>query len=584
GIPLQDVSCSSHEVDIKFNENSSAQIDLKSSDKIRGNKDFILHYRLTGNKIQEGLMLYEGEDKQGYFLMMLQPPKTVAPTDLPGREYIFIMDVSGSQSGFPLEVSKELMKNLLTGLRPKDVFNVMVFEGRAGFMSETAMKATPENITKAVEFVDKQNAGGATQMLSAIKKAMTFPKTENFSRTFAISTDGYISMEPEVFEYIKNNLGEANFFAFGIGTSVNRLIIEGIAHAGMGEQFVVTKKEEAAATAEKFKTYISNPVLTNIKINYGGFGVSDVVPLNVPDVFALRPIIVFGKYKGAPSGNITVSGINASGKYSKTINVASAKAGKENSALKYLWARHTIRGYELDGKIRNDRKKEITQLGLEYGLLTEYTSFVAVDSEIRNQGGKQDSIAQPLPLPEGVSNNALMFTARKQQMQQANSYKSMSDEKIIVREQYKKMAVEKKTESIKEYKVAKESNSIQRSSDNEIKTIAVADTVSKVEEVAEKVEVMPEFPGGQDSLQKFLRENIKYPKSAKDAKIEGTVYIRFTVGKDGTIKNVVLVKGQNQDLANEALRVVKLMPKWKPGMQTGKVVAVLYTMPVKFKL
>ena len=106
-------------------------------------------------------------------------------------------------------------------------------------------------------------------------------------------------MEPRVFQLIRDNLGAANLFAFGIGTSVNRHLIEGMARAGLGETFVVLNPGEAAKQAAKFRQYIANPVLTNIKVAYEGFSASEVEPQALPDLFAMRPLTLLGKYRGS---------------------------------------------------------------------------------------------------------------------------------------------------------------------------------------------------------------------------------------------------------------------------------------------
>ena len=111
-----------------------------------------------------------------------------------------------------------------------------------------------------------------------------------------------MTVEEEVFDLIRNSLGRANMFAFGIGSSVNRHIIEGMAHVGMGEAFVITKPEEAPAQAERFRAMIQTPVLTGIQVRFEGFDVYDVEPPQVPDLFAERPVVVFGKWRGKPKG------------------------------------------------------------------------------------------------------------------------------------------------------------------------------------------------------------------------------------------------------------------------------------------
>ncbi len=408
GMPIREMVCSSHAVDVRYEDPSRAVATLASTDQYRGNKDFILKYRLAGERIESGLLLYQGED-ENFFLLMAQPPKRVSEADIPPREYIFIVDVSGSMHGFPLEISKKLLKDLIGGLRPTDSFNVLLFSGGSQLMSERSLPATPENVRKAVDLIDHQKGGGGTELLPALRRALALPRSEQSARTMIIATDGYVTVETEAFDLIRNQLGDASFFPFGIGTSVNRFLMEGMARAGSGEPFVVTNPNEAPAIAEKFRQYVQSPLLTRIKLDFDGFEAYDVEPASVPDVFAERPVIVFGKWRGQPKGTILLRGTSGRQSYEQKIDVASVKPLTTNAALRSLWARSVItRLSDYNILQRSDQRiAEVTDLGLKYSLLTAYTSFVAIDSQVRRTEGDLTTVDQPLPLPEGVSNFAV---------------------------------------------------------------------------------------------------------------------------------------------------------------------------------
>ncbi|MFH1336984.1 MAG: AgmX/PglI C-terminal domain-containing protein, partial [Candidatus Zixiibacteriota bacterium] len=397
-----------HKVHITYNGPSMATVKLDPSEQQGGNRDYILRYRLDGNQIQSGLLLYEGE-RENFFLFMMQPPERVTKQEIPGREYIFIVDVSGSMNGFPLEISKQLLKNLIGYLLPTDRFNVLLFSGGSSLMAGTSLPATSENINRALQMIDRQQGGGGTEILPAFRRALALPKPDGFSRTVVIATDGYVTVEEEVFDLIRKNLGEANVFSFGVGTSVNRHLIQGMARVGMGEPFIITRPEEAPSKAERLRTLIQSPVITQVKINFQDFTPYDVEPLSIPDVLAERPVIVFGKWRGQPLGKIILSGISGKGPYREVTDIHSAKPMKSNSAIRYLWARHRIALLSDYNMLRsNDQRiKEVTDLGLAYNLMTAYTSFVAVDTEVRNQNGQVTTVKQPLPLPQGVSDYAV---------------------------------------------------------------------------------------------------------------------------------------------------------------------------------
>jgi Ca-activated chloride channel family protein len=224
-----------------------------------------------------------------------------------------------------------------------------------------------------------------------------------------IATDGYVTVEEEAFDLIRKNLGDANMFTFGIGSGVNRHLLEGMARVGMGEPFVIAKPEEAREKADAFRKIIESPVLTKIKVDFGKFSVYDVEPFSIPDVFAERPVILFGKWRGKLTGKITISGITSSGPYLNKFDIQKERPLESNSALQYLWARHRISLLsDYNSLHQNDERiKEVTHLGLTYNLLTAYTSFVAIDTDVRLVNGKAVTVRQPLPLPEGVSDYAV---------------------------------------------------------------------------------------------------------------------------------------------------------------------------------
>ena len=408
GIPIQALSSPSHKVQVNYDKQGSADVQLKSGEHNAGDRDYILRYQLRGKTIESGLILHKG-DKENFFLLMSQPPKRVAAKNIPAREYIFVVDVSGSMHGFPLDTSKKLMVELLSNLRTSDSFNILFFSGGSSVLSEKSLPVTRNNINKAISMMERQRGGGGTRLLPAIKTAMALPAEESTSRSFVVVTDGYVSVETEAFDYIRNNLNNANFFSFGIGSSVNRFLIEGLAHAGQGEPFVITSPKEAISTALKFRQYIETPVLTHINLEFDGLDVYDVEPKTVPDLFAEKPLIIYGKWRGNAEGKIHISGQRGGSDYSESIDISTSKANNSTAALRYLWARQRIAQLGDYEKIRpdSDRQAEITNLGLSYNLLTAYTSFIAIDEVTVNPNGQNTKVKQPLPLPKGVSNLAV---------------------------------------------------------------------------------------------------------------------------------------------------------------------------------
>jgi Ca-activated chloride channel family protein len=525
GVPIRELFCPSHKVNAVYDGPNIAKVNLEKSETHGGNRDYVLRYRLSGDRIQSGLLLF-AEERENFFLLMMQPPKRVRTADIPGREYIFIVDVSGSMHGFPLEMSKKLLKDLIGNLRSSDRFNLLLFSGGSSVMSEQSVPATPENITRAMELINRQRGGGGTELLPALTRALKMPKPENFSRTFVIATDGYVTVEEEVFDLMRNNLGDANMFTFGIGTAVNRHLIEGMARVGMGEPFVISKPEEAPFRAEQFRAMIQSPVLTQIKVKFQDFAAYDVEPPAVPDILAERPVIVFGKWRGRPSGRITLSGISGQGPYTEVIHVANVSPSDENSSLRYLWARHRVALLSGYNRLRADDKRveEIMKLGLTYNLLTAYTSFVAIDTEVRNKDGNVMTVKQPLPLPQGVSDYAVGGSVVAQAYAPAAKASLPAEHEVSRRQEISKDKAE-------------------------LKSSIVQVTVS-------------EGLSGEEAVKVVKGNWPEIEKACSKTKLQGKATIILILNSEGKVKkiNVALGEGKNKETEKCIQEVVK---KWQ---------------------
>ena len=412
GMPLHEVASPSHRVGIDFRNAGEALVQIAADEPTPANRDFILRYRMAGGAIETGLLLdapaTAGGD--GHFLLLLEAPPRPAATMVPPRDFLFVVDVSGSMHGFPIDTTKVLLRELTLRLRPVDSFNVLLFAGDSRLLSPTSLPATPENVTAALAVLDQQQGGGGTELLAAMKRALAVPGDESKARIIAVVTDGYVDMEPELFDLVRANLGRSSLFAFGIGSSVNRHLLEGLARAGRGEPFVVTDPGKAEAVASSFREMIESPVLTGVKVAFDGWSVDELAPWPVPDVFARRPVVLAGRFRGEASGKIQVAGRSGDGEWHTEVDVAAASRLNSAGLIGRLWARQRIA--ELSDlqelKLDDARKAEVTQLGLRFNLLTKYTSFIAIDEVVRRVATEPlRTVVQPSLLPEGVSNLAV---------------------------------------------------------------------------------------------------------------------------------------------------------------------------------
>ncbi|MGA0571965.1 VIT and vWA domain-containing protein [Variovorax sp. VNK109] len=425
-IGIKEVASPSHDVRVSREGNGEgdrAAVTLKTTGWNENNRDFILDYRLAGDTVESGLLLHRGQGGgpegsplgENFFLAMIEPPKAVPSSVITPRDYIFVVDISGSMHGFPLDTAKAMLAELIGGLKPSDTFNVMLFAGSSRMLSPQSVPATRANINQALRTIDQYQGSGSTELMPALRRVYDEPRHADLSRTVVVVTDGYVTVESEAFALVRRNLSKANVFAFGIGSAVNRHLMEGLARAGMGEPFIITNASQAPAEAARFRRMIESPVLTSVKARFEGLDVYDVEPLQLPDVLGERPVIVFGKWRGEPRGQLVIEGRSAEGAHRQVLPVPTAStpgiaAAKDTQALRYLWARHRIATLSdqeaLDG--RGAQREEITALGLRYGLLTQYTSFLAVDRVVRNPAPHDAAgVDQPSPLPQGVGNLAV---------------------------------------------------------------------------------------------------------------------------------------------------------------------------------
>lgn len=409
GIPVLDITSPSHEIDVMPISATSAEVTLVEQAHIT-NRDFVLRYTLAGDEIQSGMLLQEGEgegEEENYFLLQMEPPARIEASSIASREYIFIIDTSGSMFGYPIDVSKALITELVEGLQPWEKFNVIFFAGGADVLSKHSLDANSGNIQKMKNMLGNFSGGGGTDLIKALKVADKIQIPDGYSRSVIAITDGYVSVAPETFRHIHENMGNANFFSFGIGNSVDRDLIEIIARAGYGESFVALNKKEAISQGKKMLDLIRYPLLTNINVEFEGFDAYDIQPFYVPDLFANKPLTITGKWQGDVKGKVIITGDTGAGEWTQSFDIGSSQT-LESRALEYLWARREVQQledlYSLEWNGDDELQELITRLGLKHSLMTKFTSFLAVDPENRAMEESPQVIQ-----PQFVSSNGFVL-------------------------------------------------------------------------------------------------------------------------------------------------------------------------------
>src|SRR5438132_11919801 len=410
GVPIDGLTSKTHDVNVERPDDHRAQITLKDLATIP-NKDFILRYDVAGAKISDAVLTHS-TSAGGFFTMILQPPERVTVEDVTPKELVFVLDTSGSMSGFPIEKAKETMKLALDNLYPYDTFNLITFSGDEHILFPEPVPATKENLAKAQAFLETRQGGGGTEMMKAIKASMDPSDKQDHVRIVCFMTDGYVGNDMEIIGEVQKH-PNARVFSFGIGSSVNRFLLDGMAKYGRGEVEYVGLNDDGSAAAKRFHERIRNPLLTDISIDWNGMPVSDVYPKTIPDLFGAKPVILSGKYSGNGEGVIRLKGRMSGHDFVREIPVDFSST-EQHDVLATLWARTRVddlmsqdfNGAQ-QGTMKVEVKEAITQLGLDYRLMTQFTSFVAVEEMIVTDGGQPRRVDVPIEVPEGVNRQAV---------------------------------------------------------------------------------------------------------------------------------------------------------------------------------
>jgi Ca-activated chloride channel family protein len=390
GVPIDSVTSTTHQIETARPDNHRATVRLKDQATIP-NKDFVFKYDVAGRRIEDALLSHR-TGNEGFFTFILQPPDSVTVEDVTPKELVFVLDTSGSMQGFPLSKAKETVNLALDHLYPQDTFNLITFSGYTKVLFERPVHATPENLRKAKKFLESRKSDGGTEMMKAIRAALEPSASAAQLRIACFMTDGQVGNDMEIIAEVQKHKS-ARVFSMGFGSAPNRFLLDKMAEYGRGEVEYVAENDDGSLAARRFFERVRNPLLTDISIEWGNLSVTDVYPQTIPDLFSARPVILSGRYTGGGSGLIRLKGRMAGQDFTRDISVNLPETEARNEVLTALWARRRIddlMGQDMSGmqsgQMRADLRESITSLGLQYRLMTQFTSFVAVEDRVATDG------------------------------------------------------------------------------------------------------------------------------------------------------------------------------------------------------
>ncbi len=402
GVEIEEVNAS-HGVDVTRDDERTAAVKLRNESTIP-NRDFVLDFRVAGERLKSNLLTHRDPDTgESYFTLMVIPPKDSTLVPRQAMEMVFVIDCSGSMSGQPLQQAKDAVRMALDRLDPNDTFQIIRFSDTASQFGTRPVPATERNLTQARRYLDGLSGQGGTQMINGVKSALDFPHDPSRFRFVTFMTDGYIGDERDILAAVHSRIGASRIFSFGVGDSVNRYLMERMADAGRGVVAYLGLNDSARDVMDGFFARVSRPALTDVDVDWGGMAVTDVYPPKLPDLFVGRPLVITGKYTG-DSKPVKVFG--SAGGERRTVMAADEKAGNAGASLGKIWARLRIADLANRQTWAGDPYGElgdaIRSTALRHQLVSNYTSFVAVDSSATTGGDHGVTVRQAVPVPNGV--------------------------------------------------------------------------------------------------------------------------------------------------------------------------------------
>ena len=409
GVPIEAIESPLHRIDVRRDGPRRARVRLRRGSEIP-NRDFVLRYQVGGEGVRSTHLVHRPEGNgDGYVTFVLVPPARVTAETAAPKEMIFVIDRSGSQMGAPLQKAKETMHWILDHMHPRDTFQVVSFSNSTQTLFDRPRLASPEMIRQARAHIDGLEANGGTMMADAVARVCATPADDNRLRIVTFMTDGYVGNDFEVLGMVQRLRGASRWFPFGTGNATNRFLLDHMARLGGGETEYVLLSEPGDVVAGKFWERIGSPVLTDVRVDFEGLDVVDVYPTAPADVWAERPLIVHARYRRAGHGRVVLRGFQGGRPYEQVLDVTLPEHHTGNAAIASMWARAKVEALMdrdlqalQSGIYPAPLQEEIVRVALAHRILTPFTSFVAVEDRVVNEGGISRTVQVPVEMPDGV--------------------------------------------------------------------------------------------------------------------------------------------------------------------------------------
>ena len=403
GFPLGDVKSQHHAVTIESPDPATRIIRLADG-PVPADRDFELTWKPSAEKAPSVGLFREHVGDADYLLAFVTPPSVEqAEQKPPPREVIFVIDNSGSMGGTSITQAKASLIYGLSRLQPNDRFNVIRFDHTMDMLFNDSVPADALHIARATSFVNALQAEGGTEMVPAMRAALTdYAKGDtNTLRQVVFLTDGEIGNEEQLFETINSMRGRSRIFMVGIGSAPNTYLMTRAAELGRGAFTHIGSVDQVADRMHDLFSKLENPAVTNLTAKFSD-AVADFTPAAIPDLYRGEPLVLAAKLDKL-KGSVEIKGRIGDRPWIVTLPLANAAEGK---GLSKLWARRKIGDAEIARTTRQlspeDADKAILSLALQHQLVSRLTSLIAVDKTPDRPEGQPLKVTDlPLNLPAG---------------------------------------------------------------------------------------------------------------------------------------------------------------------------------------
>lgn len=361
------------------------------------NKDFVLRFsRTEATQDFTVASTYDSSLATGYFYATIFPDSALlSGEERPNLDVVLMIDVSGSQSGWPLEKEKQIANQIVDKLLPNDKLTLLSFNTSTlwCFGSAQPVAATAANIEKAHTFISSRVASGSTELLNGVSAALSVPVQESAARYYIFLTDGFITNEDAIFSAIKEHPTHPTVFTFGAGNSLNRAFLDKAAQIGNGYASEVTQSEEVDGFVNTAWNMIASPQLKDITIALTGSDPEQLILPGGDRLYKGAPVTIYGLYAKGGIQTVTITGTRGDEVVALTKNIELASVKTCGSMIAQVWARQRIGQLRIDEGTTTKNKSEIIELSVAYQVLSYYTAFLAVDPD---KATDDNSIRGPL--------------------------------------------------------------------------------------------------------------------------------------------------------------------------------------------